>query len=398
MGDRQLAVMDKTEIVKDYSIRRLSGLAESFQELATTFQVEQQEEKELTLQDGRDRYFKQKGILETRTLLAKQMAEIADIMKETADKTERYEQVSERQFRKVEKVLREEGIALKNMVYIHNEKEKTVLSISVHSIKNKIVTIDELADFLSVILNNRYIALTNNHFFLTNEIITYYLIEEPVYHTMTGAAKAIRETESVSGDNYLIQDNNDGNFYMALSDGIGSGKQADICSNQVLELTEHFLEAEISRKTMISMINGVLHSEGMDKYQATFDLCGIDLFTGKVIFTKAGASVSYIKHGNLVEQISARTFPLGVIMEAEYDETERMIESGDYIIMISDGILDGLAMGVGEAALIEIISNLHSQNPREMANDILQFALMQAKGRIWDDMTVLVAGIWENLR
>lgn len=68
----------------------------------------------------------------------------------------------------------------------------------------------------------------------------------------------------------------------------------------------------------------------------------------------------------------------------------------DYVIMVSDGVIEGLSQGIGEEALSEIISRTELKNPTEMANYILNYVIRMCKGAIRDDMTVVVSGIWEN--
>ena len=74
----------------------------------------------------------------------------------------------------------------------------------------------------------------------------------------------------------------------------------------------------------------------------------------------------------------------------------RSLMDGDYIIMISDGVLDALSQGIGEDMLPEVIGSTNLENPGEMANAILNFCIHQCRGRIRDDMTVLVIGIWKK--
>ena len=71
-----------------------------------------------------------------------------------------------------------------------------------------------------------------------------------------------------------------------------------------------------------------------------------------------------------------------------------MLQSGDYVIMLSDGILDALSQGLGEEMLPEIIGRIEYTNPNEIANQILAYCLKQSNGQVRDDMTVLVIGIW----
>ena len=69
---------------------------------------------------------------------------------------------------------------------------------------------------------------------------------------------------------------------------------------------------------------------------------------------------------------------------------------GDYIIMVSDGVLDALSQGIGEDMLSEFIGGISLENPGEIASAILNFGIQQSRGRIRDDMTVLVTGIWKK--
>ena len=64
--------------------------------------------------------------------------------------------------------------------------------------------------------------------------------------------------------------------------------------------------------------------------------------------------------------------------------------------MVSDGVLDALSQGIGEDMLSEFIGGISLENPGEIASAILNFGIQQSRGRIRDDMTVLVTGIWKK--
>ena len=109
-----------------------------------------------------------------------------------------------------------------------------------------------------------------------------------------------------------------------------------------------------------------------------------------------GAACTYIKRGRLVDRISAQNLPLGVFGQINPEIQTRTLMSGDYLIMLSDGVLEALSEGIGEQILPEIVGRLEYRNPGEIANQILAYAIGQSRGRIRDDMTVLVAGIWDQ--
>ena len=113
-------------------------------------------------------------------------------------------------------------------------------------------------------------------------------------------------------------------------------------------------------------------------------------------FTKIGAAASFIKRDHRVEKIYENTLPLGVLKEPEPEHILRQLSDGDYVIMVSDGITDALEDDRVGSDLRAILSNLRQENPRELAEALLQIVLHRTGGHIRDDMTVLVFGIWEN--
>ena len=183
---------------------------------------------------------------------------------------------------------------------------------------------------------------------------------------------------------------------MILSDGMGSGEKACADSTMVVELMEKFLEAGFQVETAISMINSSLLTGEENSNMSTLDLCSVDLYNGECHFVKVGSACSYIKRQHLVDRISAGNLPMGIFQKPDLETAGRKLIDGDYIIMFSDGILDALSQGIGEDMLSEVIGSCHFENPGEIANHILNFCIHQCKGRIRDDMTVLVTGIWKK--
>ncbi len=62
--------------------------------------------------------------------------------------------------------------------------------------------------------------------------------------------------------------------------------------------------------------------------------------------------------------------------------------------MVTDGVVDAFGGEEYERGLLQVLSRMQEVNPEEMAERILRMALVACGGRIRDDMTVGVAGIW----
>lgn len=393
-------------IIPEYGRQRLLSYAESFRDLADLFEGEEDssDSDETGMIEDRQDYLWQRKLQENQELLAEHLKETAHIMAEVAKETCLYRPLGERRFKQMSRILRESGISLKNFFEMEHEDGHTEISLTMRYMGNKYmklgeseqISVDDVADFISVAMNVRLCAAKNSPMYLTRNYNTYYFQEEPTYHLLTGVAKAVKETEKISGDNYSFYEAETGKMMILLSDGMGSGEKACEDSRRVIEIMESFLTAGFRTESAIQMINGALSAAGSEQNMSTLDLCDINLYTGECEFVKVGAVCTYIKRGNLVDRLSAQNLPLGVFGQIEVESINRTLQNGDYVIMLSDGITDALSQGLGEEVLPEIIGRMDYASPGEIANQILAYCIKQSNGQIRDDMTVLVTGIWNQ--
>lgn len=396
---------NRVAIISEYGRQRLLNCAESFRDLADLFENEEDSDDGFKIKTGSRRdYLWQRKLKENQELLAEHLKEMAHILAEVAKTTYAYRPMGERKYRQIAKLLRDSGVQLKNFFELEHEDGHVEISLTMRMASERYmrlgeqerISVDDVADFISSAMNMRLRAAKNAPICLTPEWNTYYFLEEPKFLMLTGTAKAVKETEKVSGDNYSFYEGEDGKMVVVLSDGMGSGEKACKDSGRVVELTERLLEAGFRKEAAIQLINGALASSGQEENMSTLDVCDLNLYTGECEFIKVGAACTYIKRGRLVDRLSTQSFPLGVFGQLEPEVMYRTLQNGDYVIMLSDGVLDALSQGIGEEVLPEIIGKLDFSNPNEIANQILTYCLTQSRGQIRDDMTVLVMGVWEQ--
>lgn len=389
----------ETTILQNYERQRLLEYADSFRELADSFQNFRTEEAQEMLSEGeRQLILWEKQLSEQRCVFAGQLQEMSRVLSSIARQERKIEKINEKKYRQLAREMKTEGILTGDLFYIRAEDGHRQYSIQMKTVKALGISADEVAGLLSVLLDMRLVPHRNCPFFLSPEWGTYLFQEEPAYHVLTGTAKAIKQSETVSGDCFESFEYGEGNVAVLLSDGMGAGEDALKSSSMVIDLMQRFLEAGFSVEAAMRLINGVLLTGGAEHNTSSIDCCDIDLYQGICHFCKVGAAPSYLKRDNLVEQISSRNLPLGLVEEPERELVTRYLEDGDYIILLSDGIVDAMNQGIGEAALPEIISRFQTRNPGELANNILSYVLHQCKGEVRDDMTVLVTGFWEQTR
>lgn len=135
-----------------------------------------------------------------------------------------------------------------------------------------------------------------------------------------------------------------------------------------------------------------------DEMFSTLDLGIVDLNKGVLNTIKMGACSTYIKRSNgEIELISSASLPVGILSDINIDRDSRKLKDGDYIIMVSDGIVDaGKNKNLGDNWLIYFLKGLDTTNPKEISNEILNRALDIQNNNIHDDMTVLVSKVFKH--
>lgn len=177
---------------------------------------------------------------------------------------------------------------------------------------------------------------------------------------------------------------------------MGSGIDACKESETVIELMEKFLEAGFSKETAIRMMNSAMVIRGEEDIFSTIDMAAVDLYEGEAEFYKVGAAATFIRRKEGVECLLSTSLPVGVSYKMEIDGVKKQLEDGDFLVMVSDGVLEYLHVDEPEETMGEIIESLDTNNPGRLAKGILERVMLYTGGKVMDDMTVLTAGIWEK--
>jgi stage II sporulation protein E len=217
------------------------------------------------------------------------------------------------------------------------------------------------------------------------------LEEAHKYRIATGVARVAKDNRWICGDNYSFLDLEDGKHMIALSDGMGSGEKANKESKVTINILEQLMGAGFEKDLAIKTINSILVLKSSDEIFSTMDLSMVDLYTGKVEFVKIGAASSYIKRKNgEVEPIKSTSLPIGILNNVDIETFGYKLDEGDFVIMMSDGISDADK----EGWVLDFLKNNKSRNPQDIADKLLDEAIVKYDNEIKDDMTVLVSKMW----
>jgi len=286
------------------------------------------------------------------------------------------------------------GLKLLSTVFLVTESGRYEIHVTAKAIKGECVTTKDVARALSDCTGREMSIGKEERVMVGMEYSTIVCVEGPQFHTLQGVARIGKGCDKISGDNFSLIDLPGGKQGVILSDGMGSGQAAFSESSTVVEVLEELLDAGFPKETALQMLNTAMVMGRDEVCFSTIDMSQFDLYTGKCEFAKAGASTTFIKYRDKVESIKSTSLPMGVIAKLEVDYTNRQLQSGDMVIMVTDGVLDALPVGEQEFLMQMIIEGTQIHNPKEMAHHILE-QVLQCSGEVpLDDMTVVVIGIW----
>lgn len=381
----------QTAQVSDLCRRRLLNYADSFYELARSYDGEFEPE-----QENRETVLMERRLWENRQIISGHLVEMAKIMTEAAREVLVYWPMEGKKKRRLVQALAEEGIRVEGPCYLPREGGRQAVVLTMYTSKGATVSAEDAADMISVLLDRRFAPSVTSPSVVESSPQSFVLEEETGFLALTGFARAVKEGEEVSGDNYAVLEAEKGKVTVMLSDGTGSGEKAGRDSEKVLDLMEKMLEAGYETDTAVNMVNTALFVAGTDSNHPTLDICEIDLYQGNCQLRKIGGAVTFLKRGHEVEQLVTGNLPLGIFGQVEVQPLCRQLRDNDYIIMVSDGVVDAFGREDYENTMVSIIAGIQDRNPGEIAERLLQIALHASAGRVYDDMTIGVIGVWET--
>lgn len=336
-------------------------------------------------------------MLETREAMAVQFNEMAKLMENYTKPVYEEKKALFGMDDYIKHRLREQKITARK-IFI-NENSKGMLEIRLYAKKRKKsnISADVMKSVISEAVGKKLRLSEESLLDVTEEYNEYVLFEEVNFMTISGTARQTKGSEDYSGDNFAVMSLDSGQTFMSICDGMGSGKRAKKYSEIVIDLLEKMIDSGFEESTILKLANSIMLTGNQWQEPATVDMALIDQYSGICQFLKLGAACTYIKRGNWVECIKSTSLPMGVLEEVDMETITKKLYDGDFVIMVSDGIVDALDCPDKEEAMGRIIMDIHTANPKQMAISVLSQALAKCKGVPEDDMTVICTGIWEKV-
>lgn len=196
-----------------------------------------------------------------------------------------------------------------------------------------------------------------------------------------------KDGNKISGDSYIYENFTNGQTFIAISDGMGNGELAHKESSEALKILRCLLGFNIPIKKAIQTLQQLKQHSNANERFFSLDICMIDRERQRATFYKKGATPTFLVRNQRIELINLAQLPVGVMSDQEVDHVTLNLEEDDVLLMCSDGIVEQYP-NVDE--LEQVILNQMGKSPKTIAKNILQATVSKHKGKIKDDMMVLV--------
>ena len=196
----------------------------------------------------------------------------------------------------------------------------------------------------------------------------------------------------LSGDTHSLIKISEGKFLIALSDGMGSGINAENTSNAAISLIESFYKAGLKSELILSIANKALAFNLTDDFSAV-DVLTADLYKHSLDFIKIGAPYSFVITDDSIRIVDGSSLPLGIMDDLTPSVSSLKISGGATAVMFTDGVSDSFG---SVTDFIDFLKTLSALNPQVLSDAIMREAVKNLGGEIKDDMTVLAVRFYEK--
>jgi len=203
-----------------------------------------------------------------------------------------------------------------------------------------------------------------------------------------GVTTFTKTGNGMSGDNYASIAFSSTQHAFILSDGMGVGENASKMSATALTLLEQLLTTGFEPEGAIQALNSILVLRSPEESFVTIDMAILDLESANIKLIKVGASSSYLIGPSGVQSFASSSLPAGILNQIETPVIELDMQSGETLILLTDGVQDVLKEGTDW--IRDFLEKTTISKSQEIADLIVQEARRLSGGVLDDDGIILV--------
>lgn len=201
---------------------------------------------------------------------------------------------------------------------------------------------------------------------------------------------------SIGGDSYDVRELDDGRLLLVVTDVAGKGAAAALLSMGVLARLRALARTGMDVDELTVRLSAALVEETEPEHFATLVVAELDPRTGEVVYVNAGNVPPLLVRANgTIEMLTAGGLPVGMLPEAEYEESRIVLDSGDRLVIATDGLYDadefgGVLWSEEELGARWVASR--DQPIEEVVASVVREVHVRSGSNRFDDLTLLAVG------
>ena len=201
---------------------------------------------------------------------------------------------------------------------------------------------------------------------------------------------------TVGGDYYDFLAFPDGRVGMLVGDVAGKGTPAALLMSSLQARVQVLFEEADDLARKIGRLNRAVCSNCPENRFITFFMTVADPATGELVFTNAGHNPPLVVRGaGGFDRLAGGGMILGILPKAVYEESRVQMNTGDILVMYSDGVTEAVNPGdedFGEERLASLVASMRDRPAAEIVDAIDAAVSEFTQGApAADDITVVVA-------
>ncbi len=201
-----------------------------------------------------------------------------------------------------------------------------------------------------------------------------------------------RPAREISGDLYDFFEQKDGSTLIAFGDVSGKGAAAALYGALISGLLRILAPRSRGTSQLMKLMNETLLERKVDAQYATLSLLLWDHRHLSFTLTSAGTLPPILcRNGKLIDS-DATGVPIGLLEDQEYEQVAIIAQSGDLLLLYSDGVEDQLSGEdeYGRERLKALLASSCDKEPQQVANAILEdIDAFRGTTPLTDDQTVI---------
>lgn len=208
---------------------------------------------------------------------------------------------------------------------------------------------------------------------------------------------AWRPARAVSGDYFDALRFDESRLALCIADVSGKGMPAALLMSNLQAVVKAFASETVSPSELCTRVNRVVSSNTPDDKFITFFYCLLDAKRKRLTYSNAGHNPGVVvRAGGEVLRLDRGGTVLGPFARCRFEQGEIAVESGDRVLLFTDGVTEArneAGEEFGEDRLIAMLSENRGIGAVHLQRTLMEAVTEFSGGDFKDDATLIVCAV-----